>query len=62
LDISLSGVNEVVMKVLSRTHLTAKIGADHLFPTMEKAIHAIYEPTHRDGDEPTCPLTVCNLN
>ena len=62
LDISLSGVNEVVMKVLSRTHLTAKIGADHLFPTMERAIHAIYEPTHRDGDEPTCPLTVCNLN
>ena len=62
LDISLSGVNEVVMKVLDRTHLAAKIGTDHLFPTMEKAIQIIYEPTHRDGDEPICPLTVCNLN
>ncbi len=62
LDISLSGVNEAVMKVFDRTHLVAKIGEDHLFPTMEKAIQAIYEPTHRDGDEPICPLTVCNLN
>jgi SulP family sulfate permease len=62
LDISLSGVNEAVMEVLQRTHLAAKIGADHLFPTMEKAIHTIYEPTHQDGDEPLCPLTVCNLN
>lgn len=61
LDISLSGVNESVMEVLERTHLVAKIGADHLFPTMERAIRAIYEPTHKDGDEPVCPLTVCNL-
>jgi MFS superfamily sulfate permease-like transporter len=62
LDISLSGVNEAVMKVIERTHLAAKIGADHLYPTMELAIHAIYDPTHKDGDEPVCPLTVCNLN
>jgi MFS superfamily sulfate permease-like transporter len=62
LDISLSGVNEAVMEVLDRTHLAAKIGLDHLYPTMEKAIRAIYEPTHKDGDEPVCPLTVCNLN
>jgi MFS superfamily sulfate permease-like transporter len=61
LDISLSGVNEAVMKVLSRTHLAAKIGADHLFPTMEKAIRTIYDPTHTGGDESICPLTVCNL-
>jgi MFS superfamily sulfate permease-like transporter len=61
LDISLSGVNEAVMKVLARTHLAAKIGADHLYPTMEKAIRTIYEPTHTGGDEPICPLTVCNL-
>jgi MFS superfamily sulfate permease-like transporter len=62
LDISLSGVNEAVMTVLSRTHLAAKIGAGHLFPTMEKAICTIYEPTHTGGDEPICPLTVCSLN
>ena len=62
LDISLSGVNEAVMKVLDRTHLAAKIGLDHLYPTMEKAIRAIYKPSHKDGDEPICPLTVYNLN
>lgn len=61
LDISLSGVNEAVMEVLNRTHLAAKIGDDHIFATMEKAIHAIYEPTHRGGDEVTCPLTACRL-
>ena len=61
LDISLSGVNEAVMEVLNRTHLAAKIGEDHIFATMEKAIRAIYEPTHRGGDEVTCPLTACRL-
>ena len=61
LDISMSGVNESVMDVLKRTHLIAKIGDDHLFPTMERAIHTIYEPTHKYGDEEICPLTACNL-
>lgn len=62
LDVSLSGVNESVMKVLKRTHLDAKIGADHLFPTMEKAIETIHPQTHRDEPERECPLqTVCYL-
>jgi SulP family sulfate permease len=61
-DVSLSGVNESVMKVLKRTHLDAKIGADHLFPTMEKAIETIHPQTHRDEPERECPLqTVCYL-
>ena len=61
LDISMSGVNEAVMEVLNRTHLAAKVGDDHIFSTMEKAIRAIYESTHRGGDEVTCPLTACRL-
>jgi SulP family sulfate permease len=62
LDISLSGVNEAVMKVFRRTHLWAKIGEDHLFPTMEKAIDAIYDHTHRTGQETVCPLVrACQL-
>jgi sulfate permease, SulP family len=61
-DISLSGVNEVVMGVLKRTYLKEKIGDDHLFPTMEKAISALYAKTHRGGDEEVCPLmTVCRI-
>ncbi|MFZ3048284.1 MAG: sodium-independent anion transporter, partial [Desulfatirhabdiaceae bacterium] len=61
-DISFSGVNESVMRVLKRTHLLAKIGVDHVFPNMEKAIQQIHESAHRDGDEENCPLqTVCRI-
>ena len=60
LDISLSGVNESVLKVFKRTHLLEKIRIDHIYPTMEKAICAIHEHTHKDGHEKDCPLTtVC---
>ena len=60
IDISLSGVNESVMKVLERTHLTAKIGRDHLYPTMEKAISSLYDEAHQSGKESVCPLlSVC---
>ena len=62
IDISLSGINETVMDVLKRTHLREKIGEDHIFPTMEKAISALYAKTHRGGAEEICPLmTVCRL-
>jgi sulfate permease, SulP family len=61
-DISLSGVNEVVMGVLKRTYLKEKIGDDHLFPTMDRAVSALYAKTHRGGDEEVCPLmTVCRI-
>ena len=60
IDISLSGVNESVMKVFRRTYFTEKIGEDHIHPTMEQAIEAVYEETHRSGEEETCPLlNVC---
>ena len=61
-DISLSGVNEAVIKVFKRTHLYEKIGESHLFPTMEKAIRTVYDNTHETGSEAVCPLTtVCRL-
>ncbi len=60
-DISLSGVNESVMAVLQRTHLIDKIGRDHIFPTMEKAICAVHVHSH-DETEENCPLTtVCRI-
>ena len=61
-DISMSGVNESVMKVFSRTHFPAKLGEDHLFPTMEKAITTVHQTAHEHGEEEACPLlTVCRL-
>ncbi|MBT8363112.1 MAG: STAS domain-containing protein [Deltaproteobacteria bacterium] len=62
IDISLSGVNRSVMKVLRRTHLIVKIGEDHMYPTIENAINAVHEMTHRGGQEKDCPLTtVCRI-
>ena len=61
-DISMSGVNESVMEVLKRTFFREKIGEDHIYPTMDKAIHAVYGPTHSGGYEEICPLiSVCRV-
>ncbi len=63
IDISLSGVNRSVMNVLKRTHLMVKIGEDHIYPTVEEAISAVHDQTHRGGAEKNCPLnTVCQLS
>ena len=62
IDISLSGVNRSVMKVLRRTHLIVKIGEDHIYPSIEDALKAVHEITHRGGKEKDCPLTtVCRI-
>lgn len=61
-EISFSGVNESVMKVFERTHLMAMIRPENIYPTMEKAICAVHDHAHRNGDEVNCPLTtVCHL-
>ncbi len=57
IDISLSGINGSVMNVLERTHLVEKIGKDHIYPTMEKAILDVHSKTHHEGGEEQCPLT-----
>jgi MFS superfamily sulfate permease-like transporter len=62
IDISMSGVNESVMAVFGRTHFLAKIGEDHFYPTMEKAVVAIHESAHEHDPEANCPLlTACRL-
>ncbi|WP_419785261.1 SulP family inorganic anion transporter [Pseudodesulfovibrio sp.] len=61
-DISLCGVNEAVMSVLERTHLLEKIGPDHVYSSMEKAICGTHASAHSDGEEESCPLTTyCRL-
>ncbi len=62
-EISFSGVNEVVMAALKRTHLLEKIGEEHIYPTMERAVCEVQEHAHRGGTEKDCPLmTVCRLS
>ncbi len=62
-DVSLSGVNESVMAVFKRTHLLERVGRDHIYPTMEKAICSVHGHAHSEGQEKTCQLTtVCQLS
>jgi len=62
MDISFSGVNEAVMKVMHRTYLLEKIGEDHMYPTMEQAVCAVHDRAHIQGGEAACPLTtVCRI-
>ena len=56
-DISLSGVNEKLMRVFKRTYLLEKIGLNHIFPTMELAICSVHDQSHHETDESVCPLT-----
>ena len=61
-DVSFSGVNDAVMAVLKRTHLLEKIGTDHIFPTMERAVCLVHEHSHHGSEENECPLTtVCRI-
>ena len=61
LDISFSGINETVLKVLKRTHLFEKIGQDHIYHTPEQAISTIYPITHKEATEKECPLLACRV-
>jgi len=62
LDISLSGVNEAVLKVMKRTHLLEKIGQDHIYQTTEQAISNIYPVAHKGATEKACPLmAICSI-
>ena len=56
IDISLSGVNENVLDVMTRTHLIDKIGYDHIFGNVALAVYHFYDRTHRVSREDKCPL------
>ena len=55
-NISFSGINESVMRVLKRTHLYEKIGEKHIYPTMDKAVIAIHKQVHQETSDKECPL------
>jgi hypothetical protein len=41
---------------LVRTHLFNKIGADHIYSTMEEALHQIHPALHSAEESKSCPL------
>lgn len=59
LGISFSGINETVMRVLDRTHLYNKIGAENVYVTLENALDTIHPLFHKTSEEvENCPLQV----
>ncbi|MBF0225137.1 MAG: STAS domain-containing protein [Desulfobacterales bacterium] len=56
IDMSFAAINDSVMAVLKRTHLLEKIGIDHIYPNMEKAIWAIHPKVHKLDDKRNCPF------
>ena len=55
-DVSISGLNDAVLDVLRRTNLYEKIGEDHLFRNVDRAIAALNKKTHIGSKETACPL------
>ncbi len=55
-EISISGLNDRVLDVLRRTHLYDKIGEENLYRSVAMAMEDIYERTHSESEESTCPL------
>lgn len=61
-DISLAGVNDTVMAIMERSGLLDKIGRDHIYTNMEKALCTVHAEAHCGSDEARCPLTTaCQL-
>lgn len=61
-DISLAGVNDTVMAIMDRSGLLDKIGRDHIYTNMEKALCTVHAGAHCGSDEARCPLTTaCQL-
>ncbi len=59
-DVSFSGLNDVVLDCLTRTHLYDKIGEDHIFGNVALALWSFWEHAHKRSTEERCPLVdVC---
>jgi len=62
-DLSITGLNDAVLDVLRRTHLYEKIGEDHLFRNVDRAVAALQKKTHIGSTETSCPLVeVINID
>jgi len=55
-DISFSGLNDHVLDVLKRTNLYEKIGADHFYRNVTKAVEHIHSCACPSTDISDCPL------
>ncbi len=62
-DISMVGVNDAVLAIMSRSGLLDKIGWDHIYAHVEQALCSVHGDAHQDGSEADCPLTsACSLD
>jgi len=62
LEFSISGCNDIVLDVLNKTGLIAKIGENNIYRNVTRAINGIWEKAHANVEEPGCPLRVRPLH
>ncbi|RJP35365.1 MAG: SulP family inorganic anion transporter [Candidatus Omnitrophota bacterium] len=55
-DVSFSGLNDHVVEVMKRTPLYLKIGEDHMFRSVQRALQVIHAKAHEYSTERFCPL------
>ncbi len=58
IEFSISGCNDAVLDVLTRTGLAAKIGENNFYRNVTRAIDGIWEKAHVNVDKHNCPLRV----
>ena len=55
LNVSFCGLKDQVIDVLKRSHLYAFVGDEHFYPSLARAIAAVYAFAHQEP-EPECPF------
>jgi MFS superfamily sulfate permease-like transporter len=55
-EVYFSGLKVQIVDIMRRTGLLAKIGEDHIFPTLAMALDAFWEKIHTGSKEKSCPL------
>ncbi len=56
LDFSITGLNDPVLDVLKKTYLYDRIGENHIFRSVARALEMVHSDAHANSDEKKCPL------
>jgi SulP family sulfate permease len=56
LEFSITGLNDPVIDILKKTYLYERIGENHIFRNVARALEMVHSDAHVNSDEKKCPL------
>ncbi|MBU2549747.1 MAG: STAS domain-containing protein [Proteobacteria bacterium] len=56
IDVSFAGLHQDILDVMTRTGMIRKIGVEHIYANVDKALNSVYGQAHQQGSESDCPL------